>query len=605
MPKIKNKPSNEELLALFHTEESCKSVSARMRVSPNTLREIWKKAFGEEAYVERGRRLQAESAANFCREHVDKVWKTEEVPCSVCHNPITMKLIAAVQIDKENFICENCRCDRACPVCGMLVAGEKGLSFHFVHRKKANDLEHIQYEENKQAAFWGSKEEGEDYVTCLVCGARTKSLAGHLKSLHQITADQYRVKYGSEVLIRSKKTSQSMSKAAQDRVDYGKGETKDIVCIDCGITWVGSKFLASMHNLRCKDCREKEKVLQEKKILLGWESLKEPEDYVTCLVCGYRAESLVSHLQHNHPTYRTDYPKAIVVALNSAIRDKTAIRGVPRSAEFGQKIREAKLLGLTLEDFAPYLETDGTVDHWKMRDAIGCADPTLKRHMDSLGLRATDKYIKKAVSDRTLKFCAKDFEPFKLKNGKVSIAKAVDGLGLTNVTIKKKCRELGLVWAHSNISQKKCLNVISEILGLPYKEEWRSWKFVNPKSGHRFRYDGYFESIGLVTEFQGSFHYTFPNAFMKNWSYLPVYEALRERDRIKKELVLATSDLQFLEVLEDEPYTDKAYLQGRLVELGFLEIQPGGLFLAKTGKLVKSSCPEPLKESTEGDWFPW
>ena len=83
-----------------------------------------------------------------------------------------------------------------------------------------------------------------------------------------------------------------------------------------------------------------------------------------------------------------------------------------------------------------------------------------------------------------------------------------------------------------------------------------------------FRFDGYFPDFGLIVEFHGHQHYIFPNAYMINESYLPDYIALRERDRIKRELINASPDLLYLEVLEDEPYTDVSYLRGRLAALG-------------------------------------
>jgi hypothetical protein len=51
---------------------------------------------------------------------------------------------------------------------------------------------------------------------------------------------------------------------------------------------------------------------------------------------------------------------------------------------------------------------------------------------------------------------------------------------------------------------------------------------------------------------------------MTDESYLPVYEAMRERDRIKKFLVEASPDLSYFEVTEDEPFTDVMYLRNRL-----------------------------------------
>ena len=249
----------------------------------------------------------------------------------------------------------------------------------------------------------------------------------------------------------------------------------------------------------------------------------EPEDYVTCLECGHRAENLTSHTQSSHPGYRESHPEAFLVALRSSVRDKSALKGLKRPPEFGQKIAEAKRLGLVRGDFEPFLGSDGRVDHRAMMKSVGCAWPTLKRYMDSLGLTATRKYIEAASAERRVTLTVEDLEPFKLKNGKVSIALAMPVLG-----------------------------------------------FTNPPTGHRFRFDALFPDVGLIVEFQGHQHYTFPNAFMPDESYLPEYEALRERDRIKREMIEAAPDLIYFEVLEEEPYDNPSYLHGRLVQLGVL-----------------------------------
>jgi hypothetical protein len=316
--------------------------------------------------------------------------------------------------------------------------------------------------------------------------------------------------------------------------------------------------------------------------------MSEPQDYVTCLECWYRAESLVSHLQHEHPGYRERHPEAIVVSLGSALREKTAIRGVPRSPEFGERIRQAKLIGFTLEDFKPYLEPDGTVDHRRMLAAVGCAWPTLKGYMDALGLKPTPKYIEQAVARRRVFLTVEDLKPYKLGNGKVSPASAMRGLKLSFPIVKRECLRLGLPSFHRRIRQTLCLDAVQEALGgLVYISEWKSARFVNPNSGHRFRFDGFFEEAYLIVEFQGHQHYLFPNAFLTNESYRSEWDALRERDRIKREMVLSTPGLHYMEVLEDEPFTDVAYLRGRLVDLGVLEVRPGGIWLGK--KLVWST----------------
>ena len=445
-----------------------------------------------------------------------------------------------------------------CPLCSLPVAGQRGLASHFRHQAKT----HPDYKQWKADQRWAGKVEGEDYVRCLECGYRAASLARHMKAVHGITADGYRVLY-PDALIRPSKVTAKRSKAIRERKGgFGKGEMKDVVCPACGAIWVGSKFLVpGTHDLRCSACRE-----AAGDVL--WASQVEGTDYVVCLECGHRAENLTSHIQAVHSGYREKYPDAQIVALNSAVRDKTALKGLRRSPEFCEKVREAKTLGFILADFEPYLEFDGSVDHRAARTGLRVSWPTLREYMDTLGLAATGKYVAAAAAERVVCIEKDVLEGFQLKNGKVSIARAVSGLGYCNITIKRECTRHGLVWAHGNISQRFCLDAVSEALGgLRYEEEWKLWRFTNPLTGHRFRFDGYFPDLGLVVEFQGHQHYTFPNAYMVDESYLPEWEALVERDRVKRELITAAPDLIWFEVREDEPFTDVMYLRGRLKEV--------------------------------------
>jgi hypothetical protein len=151
------------------------------------------------------------------------------------------------------------------------------------------------------------------------------TLARHLKGEHGITADQYRAKYGEGVPIRCEALKAKRGAAISAR-PITKGEQKSVVCPTCGGTWEGSKYLGTIHDLRCAPCRERD-----------WEGKSEPADFVTCRVCGYRAENLTSHVQNEHPTligtYRDTYPGAELVALRSPVRDKAAIRGVARTLD--------------------------------------------------------------------------------------------------------------------------------------------------------------------------------------------------------------------------------------------------------------------------------
>lgn len=560
----RSKVNLEEVLAAFHTEEPFKAYASRIGMSPNTLRKRWKAEFGEEAFKERGKRLQAKAASKTAKATAgNRAYKDVEVPCSKCGSSQIFKSNQAAQMDLGSFICDRCKFDRECPVCHQRVDGARGLSGHFRHQREAGDEAHIRYGNEEVEQHWADKTEGKDYVRCLECGYRAESLARHLKAVHGITADQYRDKHG-EVLIRAVRLTEKRQEAARNRVGgCGKGQTKQVQCPSCGAFWEGSQFLVDgTHDFRCKKCQQEAEDAK-------WEWLSEPADYVTCLECGYRAESLVSHLQHEHPGYRAKHPGAFVVALGSLIRDKTALRGVPRGSGFGEKIRQAKLLNFTLEDFEPYLESDGSVDHRRAMEGLECAWPTLKRYLEALELTATTKYLEQAQAERRVTLTVEQLEPFKLGNGKVSIAKAMSDLGYCNHTIKKECRKLGLEWAHGNVSQRKCLDAVAEVLGgLDFQEEWKSWRFTNPKTGHRFRFDGYFPDVGLVVEFMGNFHYKFPNHFMVHESYRPEWEKLVERDGIKRKMIEAAPDLIYFEVREDEPYSDVSYLKGRLVEMG-------------------------------------
>jgi len=251
----------------------------------------------------------------------------------------------------------------------------------------------------------------------------------------------------------------------------------------------------------------------------------------------------------------------------------------PRLAETARKLKfyvgenrpwdNGLAANLTLKDFEPFMDVEGRVDHQKVVEATGVSWKTVRGYIADLGLAQTKRYKEEAAESQTVRLAKETLEQFKLGNGKVSIGKAMSVTGHTFGVIKRECRRHGLPTFHRHIRQTLCLDAVSAALGdIPYRMEWESLRFVNPPTGHRFRFDGYFLDIGLIVEFQGHQHYTFPNAFMVNESYLPEYEALRERDRIKKSLIEAAPDLTYFEVREDEPYTDAMYLRGRLTQLG-------------------------------------
>jgi hypothetical protein len=111
------------------------------------------------------------------------------------------------------------------------------------------------------------------------------------------------------------------------------------------------------------------------------------------------------------------------------------------------------------------------------------------------------------------------------------------------------------------------MGLIEKILGMPYHCEWSSEHFVNPVSGRKFRFDGYFESLNLIVEFNGPQHRVYPNRYHVTDED---FHDLQWRDAEKARQVLASGTLHYLVVHDNEPWEDETYLRGRLRALGYL-----------------------------------
>lgn len=463
-----------------------------------------------------------------------------------------------------------------CPFCSFQAVDQKALATHFRHQSST----HPDYKGWAEDQRWAGKVEGEDYVRCLECGHRAASLALHLKASHRVTAETYRSKHG-DVPVRPTKVVAARSEALRNRQGgFGKGEKKLVTCPECGESWGASKFLVpGVHDSRCPVCRE---AAQAKKVrpprkpsllrggLLSKETRQKMSENAGRWNAGLTKETSPSMARVSEKMRgRSSWSKGLTADTDS------------RLAETARKLKfytgenrpwdNGLAANLTLKDFEPFMDSEGRVDHRKVMEATGISWVTVRRYIVDLGLRETRKYIEDAADDRTIRIEKEVLEGFRLGNGKVSVGKAMSVLKHTYPTIKRECDRHGLPTFHRHISQTICLDAIAAALGgAVYEVEWKSWRFTDPLTGHRFRFDGYFPDIGLVVEFQGHQHYTFPNAYMVKESYLPVYEALRERDRVKRELINAASDLTYFEVLEDEPYADVMYLRGRLSQMGIL-----------------------------------
>ena len=409
--------------------------------------------------------------------------------------------------------------------------------------------------------------EGLDFVVCRECGFRSAKLYNHIVS-HGITARDYGAKHGEGAPLRCQRTAARASSTRVAKlapIPKSWKETKEVPCTSCGTGHKVHKSMGSLHDLRCPKC--KVTGVEAARVSL-WEG-EEGDKYVTCLECGHRAENLTSHLTSKHPDYRLKHPDAQIVARSSAILDKVALRGLVRPESFRKAVSAGKTLGLTLEDFRPFLEPDGTVDHWVMEETLDITHPTLVQYAKSLGLQITNKHVVEGALKRRIPISVADITPFKMKNGKVSLLRASHGLKLSKITLRKACTRLGLPVAHHNVSQHMCLEGVSTVLGgMPYEEEWTGHGHRSPK-GWVYRYDGYFAGANLVVEIHGHQHYTFPNAYMRDESYRPLWEAMLWRDGEKERLMVAAG-IRYLCIRDDEPFADIFWLRERLIRAGVI-----------------------------------
>jgi hypothetical protein len=158
--------------------------------------------------------------------------------------------------------------------------------------------------------------------------------------------------------------------------------------------------------------------------------------------------------------------------------------------------------------------------------------------------------------------------PYALRNGKISIRGAMAGLKHNFNVIKRECERHGFLTYNRSIGQTLCLETVSKALGdASFKMEKTFPDFVHPRTGNRFRFDGYFPDYNLVVEFHGYQHYTFPSMYVKTTEK---YFDLQERDRIKENLIHADPVLRYFLLREDEPYGSVDYVRGKLIDEGIL-----------------------------------
>lgn len=466
--------------------------------------------------------------------------------------------------------------------------------------------------------------EGQDYVVCCECGHQGAKLYRHVESAHGLSSTAYLERHpGAPLRCSATKAKQSATRAARfDAAPKTWRETKEVACPSCSKAHLVGKSMGSLHDLRCPKCKE------EARDSL-WAGKVEGVDFLRCLECSHRAENLTSHITQAHPGYRERHPSAVMVTDGSAVRDKTLLKGrvlsddtrTLMSANAGrwnagltketdsrvaahaskmrgkvswcrgltketdsrvravsESMREWALThpehgtkhaaALTLDDFTPYLEADGTVDRRAAEQGLLLTWKTLYTYMKQLGLSTSNKYAKARSERVAIRITKAELERFKLRNGRVGVGMAMRGLQKSYFVVARECRRHGLETHNQRIQQTLCLEAVAKALGgASFVQEWQKRSFVNPKTNYMFKFDGYYADWNLIVEYQ---HYTFPNAYMRDESYRYLWEEARWRDEEKVRLATAAG-IRYLVVLDSEPFADPMYLAGRLVQMGVLE----------------------------------
>ena len=405
--------------------------------------------------------------------------------------------------------------------------------------------------------------EGEDFVRCRVCGFETTTLATHLRK-HGLKADEYRQRYPG-ARIRSKAVEAKRRAAIRQAHERkpSKGAQKVVECPECGTPHQVSRF--DRKAVLCPLCAAE-------RAEAVWEGKEEGPDYVVCEVCGCRAENLTSHIQNHHPALVGCYPGQ-VVAERSAVRDKTALKGRPLSAKARAKMsRNAGRWnkGLTKE-------TDERVARAAQNMVGRRAWSEGSTQESDPRLQATARAVsrtrqRKHWDSNRVTLTKSQLLQFRLKNGKVSVGKAMAALGHAFVTIRRECRRHELPIAHTNVAEHFVVETISRILdGAEYVSEWSSVRFVNPATGRRFRYDAYFPGYHFLVEFHGRQHWE-PVGFYEGKGEL--FAQLQARDLIKMRMAHAAST-PLIVVREDEPWQDADHLRDRLRLVGVIPLSAG------------------------------
>lgn len=333
----------------------------------------------------------------------------------------------------------------------------------------------------------------------------------------------------------------------------------------------------------------------------------EGQDFVVCLECGHRAETLARHLKAAHGITANDYRAKhgdvpircgkTTVARREAI---TAGRASPAYAgtkavtcpSCGQAWQASKFLA-TMHDHrctacqeredleaeqARWVGKSEPADYVECR-VCGWRGENITGHLQGVHPETTLSEYRQAHPDapwfisssyqlqpsaNKANLTEADLAPFKDEKGRVQVALAADTLNLAGITVLNYCKELKIPTRNRLAMQKRVLDTLAALLSEAYAWEWSDQRITNPATGYKLFFDGYFAGHNLLVEVHGAQHFKYVPEWHKTEAY---FKQMVERDAIKLKQALALG-FKMLVIRHDEPHTDPDYLRQRLLALG-------------------------------------
>lgn len=327
--------------AAFHTPAKFKAIAAELGISPNRLRRLWTEEFGAEAVKDRAettRRAASEEALAEADSAFDSNEPFKAVAARLGISPNTLRKRWVAAHGKEAFDERGRRLQKA----GQARFAQRSTGVP----KTKNYVEYF----------------------CEGCSA-----------VVTLTRQQFSMKK-KKVLCK-------------DCLDAGK----DLECPVCQLKCKGQKGLAThFRHQEDKAHTQYQEDLEEKK----WESLVEGLDYVTCWECGFKGQSLFSHLRLHNLTaeaYRIKYPGASILC------DKSLSKKRANTKSFSYD--------LTREDLLAHVDDRGRVVVEAVARVHQCLEGTVLRYCRKYDIPSRNNLSwQRAVLEQAQAFLDEDYE---------------------------------------------------------------------------------------------------------------------------------------------------------------------------------------------------